>query len=178
MRRSAAALLAHQPPPPPPPVGLEAVRAAVEEAVRAVERKFAAVRAAVPSLVLAAPALLPARRALLSKTFSSTAPALSIPCASTLPRTRSGSDLQTLTAGAIQRGGGSADGGPAGAGRSEPLLSPRGVGPMLRRPHPHEGTGPPAVSMGAAASQGDSCCGGRVARGGGGGVRCVGLKPA
>ena len=49
MRRSAAALLARPPPlpAPPPPEGLEAVRAAAEEEMRAVDDKLAAVRAAV-----------------------------------------------------------------------------------------------------------------------------------
>ena len=110
MRRSAAALLAKPPPPStaPAPEGLEAVRAAAAEAMRAVERKFAAVQGAVPSLVLAAPSvgvlrssafsssapMLPAaagdigapchtrgepsRRALLSPAFSSSAPALAL----------------------------------------------------------------------------------------------------
>ena len=49
MRRSAAALLARPPPlpAPPPPEGLEAVRAATAEEMRAVDDKLAAVRAAV-----------------------------------------------------------------------------------------------------------------------------------
>ena len=138
MRRSAAALLARPPPPPPPPpLGLEAVQAAAAEAVRAAERKFAAVRAAVPSLVLAAPALLPARRALLSPAFAASGPALPASSAPVLPRARSGSDLQAWPAGlAIRSGGRGSDGGPAGAGRDEPLASPRGAGPMLRRPFP------------------------------------------
>jgi hypothetical protein len=76
MRRSAAALLARPPPAPSSaaPEGLEAVQAAAAEAMRAVERKFAAVRAAVPSLVLAAPALR-------SPAFSSSAPHLPVPAA-------------------------------------------------------------------------------------------------
>ncbi len=77
MRRSAAALLANPPPPPQPLAGLEAVRAAVEQAVRAVERKLAAARAAAPRLALAAPALAHARSAWLSsQVFSGSAPAL------------------------------------------------------------------------------------------------------
>jgi hypothetical protein len=135
MRRSAAALLTRPPPPHPSPApeGLEAVQAAADAAMRAVDRKFAAAHAAAPSLVLAAPSM---GSLLLSR--SSSSPALALLAAEAplqaagsrgagLPRSLSAGDLQRVRLGPeVDSNGGAGEAG-------ECRLSPRRAGPLLAR---------------------------------------------